>query len=199
MSVAISSDIPGGGRFVLAGARVHSSVTQDFSARLDADGFALADIAIADGRISSIAAHGRSAIPAGAVELAGRIVLPCFVDCHTHIDKGHIWPRKPNPDGTFLSALNASGADRAARWSAEDVARRMDFSLRSAYAHGTKALRTHLINMTPAQRALTWPAFSRLRCKWAGKVSVSSPSAGSAAALLPLLQPLSSIAAAGLG
>ncbi|TIW03007.1 MAG: hypothetical protein E5V77_04540, partial [Mesorhizobium sp.] len=27
------------------------------------------------------------------------------------------------------------GADRTARWSAEDVARRMDFSLRSAYAH----------------------------------------------------------------
>lgn len=50
--------------------------------------------------------------------------------------------------------------------------RRMDFSVACAYAHGTKALRTHLINMTPRQRSLTWPAFSRLRKKWAGKVSL---------------------------
>ena len=34
-------------------------------------------------------------------------------------------------------ALDAAGADRVARWSAEDVARRMDFGLRSANAHGT--------------------------------------------------------------
>jgi len=46
----------------------------------------------------------------------------------------------------------------------------MDFSLRCAYAHGTSALRTHLINMSPKQTQLTWPAFSRLRKKWAGKV-----------------------------
>ena len=39
-----------------------------------------------------------------------------------------------------------------------------------AYAHGTGALRTHLINMAPKQLQLTWPAFSRLRAKWAGKV-----------------------------
>ena len=51
------------------------------------------------------------------------------------------------------------------------MCRRMDFSVACAYAHGTAALRTHLINMTPEQRSLTWPAFSRLRDKWAGKVS----------------------------
>lgn len=41
---------------------------------------------------------------------------------------------------------------------------------RCAYAHGTSALRTHLINMTPKQTQLTWPVFSALRRKWAGKV-----------------------------
>ena len=46
----------------------------------------------------------------------------------------------------------------------------MDFSVACAYAHGTAALRTHLINMAPKQLQLTWPAFSRLRTKWAGKV-----------------------------
>lgn len=47
--------------------------------------------------------------------------------------------------------------------------RRMDFSVRCAYAHGTCALRTHLINMTEKQTELTWPAFAQLRDKWRGK------------------------------
>jgi cytosine deaminase len=51
----------------------------------------------------------------------------------------------------------------------------MDFSLRCAYAHGTSALRTHLINMSPKQTALTWPVFSRLKREWAGKVGDRGP------------------------
>lgn len=51
-----------------------------------------------------------------------------------------------------------------------DACRRMEFSIRCAYAHGTSALRTHLINMAPKQIELTWPVFSALRKKWAGKV-----------------------------
>ena len=36
---------------------------------------------------------------------------------HTHLDKGHIWQRAPNPDGTFDGALAHGGRrDRAARW-----------------------------------------------------------------------------------
>ena len=93
-------------------------------------------------------------------------MLPAFVDCHTHIDKGHIWPRKPNPDGTFIGALDAAGDDRAARWNAADVARRMDFSLRCAYAHGTAALRTHLDSLPP-QETISWPVFEEMRERWA--------------------------------
>ena len=50
----------------------------------------------------------------------------------------------------------------------------MEFSIRCAYAHGTSALRTHLINMAPKQIELTWPAFSALRKKWAGKVRLQT-------------------------
>jgi hypothetical protein len=46
----------------------------------------------------------------------------------------------------------------------------MNFAIASAYAHGTSALRTHLINMTPMQLEMTWPTFDRLRALWAGKV-----------------------------
>lgn len=163
--------IPDSASYQLANARVHRSLTPGLTAAYDNDGFTLADIAIADGKISSIAAHGKSKAPAEAIDLAGRIVLPCFVDCHTHIDKGHIWPRKPNPDGTFMGALNAAGADRVARWSAEDLARRMDFSLRSAYAHGTRALRTHLDSVAP-QEEISWPVFETMRETWRGRIEL---------------------------
>ncbi|WP_217569118.1 cytosine deaminase [Mesorhizobium sp. GbtcB19] len=165
--------IPASGSYQLTNARVHRSLTPGLAASYDADGFALADIAVADGKISGIAAHAKSKVQADAIDLAGRIVLPCFVDCHTHIDKGHIWPRKPNPDGTFMGALNATGADRAARWSAEDVARRMDFSLRSAYAYGTKAVRTHL-DSVPPQEEISWPVFEAMREKWRGRIDLQA-------------------------
>ncbi|TIS90477.1 cytosine deaminase [Mesorhizobium sp.] len=165
--------IPDSASYHLTNVRLHASLTPGLAASFDADGFALADIAVADGRISSIAAHGRSKAPADAIDLGGRIVLPCFVDCHTHIDKGHIWPRKPNPDGTFIGALNATGADRTARWSADDVARRMDFSLCSAYAHGTKALRTHLDSVAP-QEEISWPVFETMREKWRGRIELQA-------------------------
>ncbi|MBZ9684104.1 MULTISPECIES: cytosine deaminase [unclassified Mesorhizobium] len=163
--------IPASGSYRLANARVHQSVTLGLAATFDSDGFALADITVADGKISSIAVQAASKLPAGAIDLAGRIVLPCFVDCHTHIDKGHIWPRKPNPDGSFTGALNATGADRVARWTAEDVARRMDFSLRSAYAHGTRALRTHIDSVAP-QEEISWPVFETMREAWRGRIEL---------------------------
>ncbi|MEI8701479.1 MAG: cytosine deaminase [Mesorhizobium sp.] len=165
--------IPASGSYHLANVRLHSSLTPGLAAAFDADGFALANIAVADGRISSVVAHRQSNTPAGTIDLGGRIVMPCFVDCHTHIDKGHIWPRKPNPDGTFMGALNATGADRAARWSADDVARRMDFSLRSAYAHGTKGLRTHLDSVAP-QEEISWPVFETMREQWRGRIELQA-------------------------
>jgi cytosine deaminase len=164
--------IPASGSYRLANVRLHASLTPGLATSFDADGFGLADIAVAEGKISSITAQARSA-PADAVDLAGRIVLPCFVDCHTHIDKGHIWARQPNPDGTFLGALNATGTDRTARWSAEDVARRMDFSLRCAYAHGTRAVRTHL-DSVPPQEEISWPVFEAMREKWRGRIDLQA-------------------------
>ena len=168
-------EIPPNGSFTLANARVHSSLTPGMT-DTDPDGFALADIAVADGKIARIEARRPSAAaPADAIDLVGRIIMPCFVDCHTHIDKGHIWPRKPNPDGSFMGALNAAGQDRAARWSADDVARRIDFSLRSAYAYGTKALRTH-IDSVPPQEEISWPVFQTMRETWRGKIELQGVS-----------------------
>ncbi len=109
------------------------------------------------------------------IEMAGAMVFPAFVDMHTHLDKGHIWGRTPNPDGTFTGALETVGADREARWSAADLRRRMDFALRCAYAHGTQAIRTHLDSIPP-QENITWPVFLELRDEWAGRINLQGVS-----------------------
>jgi cytosine/creatinine deaminase len=92
---------------------------------------------------------------------------------HTHLDKGHIWPRTPNPDGTFMGALGAVHGDSSARWTASDVRRRMEFGLRSAFAHGTRAIRTHLDSMAP-QDSISWPVFGDLRAEWAGRIDLQA-------------------------
>ena len=84
-----------------------------------------------------------------------------FVDAHTHLDKGHIWRRAPNPTGDFPSAPRRPCSKTARRdWSARDVAARMEFCLRAAYAHGTRAIRTHIDSVGPQTR-ISWPVVRR--------------------------------------
>ncbi|MGO4831772.1 amidohydrolase family protein, partial [Rhizobiaceae sp. 2RAB30] len=166
-------ELPASGAYRLTRARVHASLVSEMRADADPDGFVLAVVSVADDKITGIVPAERSVPEPGDLDLGGRIVLPAFVDCHTHLDKGHIWARTPNPDGSFPGALSAVGADRAAHWSADDVARRMDFSLRCAYAHGTKAIRTHL-DSSPPQDAISWPVFETMRERWKGRIELQA-------------------------
>ncbi len=125
------------------------------------------DISLADGQI---AAFGGT-----PVDLKGAMLFPAFIDMHTHLDKGHIWDRAPNPDGTFMGALTTVAADRTANWTAEDVRTRMEFGLKSAYAHGTRAIRTHLDSLPP-QDSISWPVFEDLRADWAGRIDLQAAS-----------------------
>jgi cytosine deaminase len=129
------------------------------------------DIGIADGKIVSLTPTA----PGPGRDMDGGLMFPAFVDIHTHLDKGHIWPRKENPDGTWLGALIAVNNDRVGLWSAADVRRRMEFSLRSAYAHGTAAIRTHL-DSPPPQHAISWDLFAEVREAWRGKVELQAVS-----------------------
>lgn len=131
------------------------------------------DIAITDGRISAIRPAGSAAVDGPSYDLDKGLILPCFVDIHTHLDKGHIWPRKANPDGTWLGALLAVNDDRENLWAAADVERRMEFSLRCAYAHGTAAIRTHL-DSSPPQHQISWTLFEKVRERWAGRIELQA-------------------------
>jgi cytosine/creatinine deaminase len=128
--------------------------------------------------ITSITPAGSSSLHSfwtSTIDLKNKIIFPTFADLHTHIDKGHTTERSRNPDGSLTGADRSTAAD-ANFWDADDVLRRMEFSIESAYAHGTSALRTHLINMTAKQTELTWAAFSKLQAHWEGKMTIQGVS-----------------------
>jgi cytosine/creatinine deaminase len=147
---------------------------------VDGGDFLLVNILIEDGwmRGFSGVANPLSQLTDGKepdeiIDLDQGIVFPGFVECHTHLDKGHIWPRTPNPDGTFMGALENVGLDREASWSARDLKARMEFSLRCAYAHGTTAIRTH-IDSIGKQIDISWPVFAELRETWKDRIALQA-------------------------
>jgi cytosine deaminase len=165
---------PSAASFRLANARVPVCLVGEAGPlQPDADGLAPCDIVIDNGRIAAIG----PAVQDGLVrfDLDRGIVLPRLVDVHTHIDKGHIWARASNPDGTHLGARTAVMADREANWSRDDVQKRMDFALRCAFAHGTGALRTH-IDSYPKQTPISWPLFAEMREQWKGRITLQAVS-----------------------
>lgn len=158
-----------GGTGVLRKATVPTCLLDGPVAGSDPAALVRVDVAISDGLIKSVVPHDPSG--SGGDDLDGGLVLPSPIDMHTHLDKGHIWPRQPNPDGTFMGALTSVGEDRLTNWSAEDVRRRMEFGLRSAHAHGTAAIRTHLDSLPP-QEDISWPVFDEMRADWAGRIDL---------------------------
>lgn len=107
------------------------------------------------------------------LDLRGGQLWPCFVDLHTHLDKGHIWPRAHNPDGTFAQAVAATQVDAQTHWRSEDLYRRMTFGLECSYAHGTQAIRTHLDSWGESA-AISWDLFQQLRADWADRLTLQA-------------------------
>jgi cytosine deaminase len=155
----------------LTNARVPACLVEGIRLEGDIDGLAKTTITIAKGRIVAIGPAAAHDIP--QFDMDGGLVFPTFVELHTHLDKGHIWPRRRNSDGTFFAALDNVSLDRENHWSSEDVAVRMDFALRCAFAHGTSAMRTHLDSIG-RQTAISWPVFAAAREAWRGRIELQA-------------------------
>ena len=149
------------------------------SIRHAGEGLCLVDVEIAAGTIAQIIPAGTKPVSSSGdiavVDLQGGLVWPCFVDMHTHLDKGHIWERSPNPDGTFASAIEAVQADAQKNWNADDVYRRMEFGLKCSYAHGTKAIRTH-IDSAGEQGSVSLEVFEALQAEWGDRLILQAVS-----------------------
>jgi cytosine deaminase len=176
--VATFMNPPAGDRYILANASIPKAASGGIGIPA-VEGLMAADITISGGMIEAITAAGSAPRDLPVFDMRGGMAWPCFTDMHTHLDKGHIWQRKPNPDGTFVGALEAVGADRMANWSARDVAARMDFSLRTAFAHGTQLIRTHLDSIAPQHR-ISFEVFGEMRETWKDRIALQ------AVALFPL-------------
>jgi cytosine deaminase len=128
------------------------------------------DVLIDAGRVDAVEPAGTLGAELGP-DLRYAMVLPGMLDCHTHLDKGHIWSRKANPSGDVAGAMLATGEDRTTRWTAEDLRARMEFALMTAYARGVVAIRTHLDSLAP-QASISFPVFNEMRERWTGRIEL---------------------------
>lgn len=85
------------------------------------------------------------------VDCENCLLVPCFLDAHTHLIKTHTVERCRNPTGSIPDALGCELADQP-RWMdvqdertmKTDFERRFDFGVRSALYYGAIGIRTHL-------------------------------------------------------
>lgn len=151
------------------------------SLKINDENLALVDLYIANGKLDMIHPAGNDTHASHAddkyelIDLDQGQVWPCYVDIHTHLDKSHISSRTRNPDGSLLGAIQAEKADQENYWSEDDLRKRMGFALQCAYAHGTRAIRSHLCS-EKATRDKTWKIFQELKTDWSDRLSLQAVS-----------------------
>jgi cytosine/creatinine deaminase len=169
--------IPKTNNYYLKNAHIPTCLISNFNSLPETktrEGLCLVDLEIKNGTIEGIYQDNNipNNIPdsIAIVDLNKRIILPCFVDIHTHLDKEHIWQRTPNPDGTFEGALAAVRNDYQF-WTAEDIYRRMEFGIKCSYAHGTSCFRTH-IDSFESQAEISLNILQELQQQWRDKITI---------------------------
>jgi cytosine deaminase len=108
----------------------------------------LADLTVEGGRFSAVAAAANAAMPpAGAIDLAGQLVLPAFVEGHVHLDTsfyGDAWrPHTPCTNGFDVRervAFQMRNLEQAA-----PMAERAKNQLELCVGHGSLAIRSHVM------------------------------------------------------
>ncbi|MET3443355.1 cytosine deaminase [Variovorax paradoxus] len=136
----------------------------------------LARVALEVGRVQSVRPASGSGEPhPGNWDLAGTLVLPGFIDAHTHLDKAFTLPRMKNVQPGLLGAIDAMLTDRV-HWSAGDVRERASRGLQWAWECGTTHVRTHVDWWEPDTVPLAWPVMAELAQEWAGRVRLEQVS-----------------------
>ena len=103
---------------------------------------ARADIGIFAGRIRAIGDLG--GMPARQrTAVAGRLVVPGFVDAHVHLDKAYLLGHAPSREGTLAEAIRVT-AEAKRGCSVADIQARARALLDRAVRAGTTAMRGHV-------------------------------------------------------
>ncbi len=129
-----------------------------------------------DGRIAAVATAPQGDAP--VIDLRRATVLSAFVDPHTHLDKGDLLAAGMAPERDLFRAIDAVRADYL-RWTADELRLRIGFALRTAYAHGTRALLSYCDWAAPAAAGaaadagpLAWQVLAELRDTWRGRIEL---------------------------
>jgi cytosine deaminase len=134
------------------------------------------DVLVEGDRIAAVrdSAGGGVGPPGAAMtDLGGVLVFPGLLEVHTHLDKCHTWDRAPGVHSDFWESLGILASD-SVRWTEEDVYRRAEFALRTTWAHGTNALRSHIDTSRAGEDSHA--AIDRLREEWRGRVEIQTVS-----------------------
>ena len=109
--------------------------------------------------------------PHAGWDVDGALVLPAFVDAHTHLDKAFTAGRLGTVRPGLLGGIMATAADRV-HWTAADLHARASRALAWAWNAGTRHLRTHINWWRPDEAPLAWQVVDALKDEWAGRITL---------------------------
>ena len=141
------------------------------------DGWCGADVVIDNGRIGAVLPAGQAPPELPLTDARQNILLSGLVDCHTHLDKAHVAAFETFPAGDLAQAIEAMIRNKQG-WTRESLAARVEFSLKSAYAYGVRAMRSH-VDCVEGGPGFVWQVMQEARDRWQGRVELQlSPLAG---------------------
>jgi cytosine/creatinine deaminase len=126
------------------------------------------DIGIAGERIVEIAGHVDADAP--AADVAGRLVVPGFVETHIHLDKSCILEQCKSHEGTLAEAI-AEVATAKRGFTENDVYERARRTLEKAVLQGTMRMRTH-VEVDPRIGLRGFHAVRRLKQDYAWAIDI---------------------------
>jgi cytosine deaminase len=126
------------------------------------------DVAIAEGRIAEIASDIVADEP--EEDLAGRLVIPGFVETHIHLDKSCILDRCQSREGTLAEAIAEVAAAKRG-FTEDDVYGRARRTLEKAILQGTTRMRTH-VEVDPRIGLKSFRAIRRLKRDYAWAIDL---------------------------
>lgn len=114
----------------------------------------LVDIAIQDGKFAALAAELARDSATREVDVAGRLVVPPFIDAHVHLDAVlTVGQPRYNNTGTLLEGIQI-WSERKPSLTRADVKRRVLEEIRWEVAQGTLHIRSHVDVCDPGLTAL---------------------------------------------
>ena len=148
-------------RYWLANARVPARLLESGSAGPVA-------LLIDQARIAQVAPRPDGDAP--VFDLQQATVFSAFVDPHTHLDKGDLLAVGVPVQRNLFAAIDAVRADYV-RWTRHELVARTGFGLRTAYAHGTRALNSYC-DWSEPDGPLAWQVLQEQRAQWCGRVEL---------------------------